>query len=1273
MLGLETYGDGSTADELLESGQKLRRSDRPKVRIQRTRKWAEKSVWSEVCALDLGLIAETSRFTREECEKKEEKKIYKRQNNMVKEAFSRNGKIRKEPKFEGPAVLEPQEFMKDTILNEHLYARANSLDNLDESRTIFEAERKKVKKLIRASRKESIVYNPFNVFHNRKNFGLYKKKCNTGEPTPMRRCKNSFSQKRQKLKVLEARDKKKKNRKFVRENHLDGRKEICDSRRKTLNTKKNKRGRKRAARSKSFEKLEKKEYEESDMDESLLVNPSTDLPQSLLETIDNDFALCNPEFDVSRALNFESDTHFSSSFESVQRDLWKKEEAAGTFEGNARNDFIEEKGKSSAASSDNNTSTNDKIEESGAQQTRAQRRLRSADQAAIDRNNKKASLRLNQQKCKEEARPLRRRRSAGEASGKEEKSGDDKASVKRRRSANDAASSHKTGKIEAKQNLDKYSTKDGRVTRLSTRNCTALEKTESRETGTVVWGNCMGWWPGLIVGSEDVGMLKEAGKAWVCWIGEYRISHLREKTQIQPFSTCLRERMIETLKSKSPKDPSYKACIETLEMLNINLLDFGPINEPGHVWAEKHLTSLENIDRLILRPYPPEVQVRLNQLKRSNSKVTAKYLLQQKMSAEKASMKSCNSVRSTTTKNTFVPIPGHLPLIKQKPGVIAWAKIMGQVWWPAVIVDYRDLSIQEPSFGCQWIVWYGDYTMSQVNHRFFLSFDNGMSLMKEYVRNCKRECYRRGVIDAAKDYCSRHGYKTEGWQMEQVFHWFETGNGETTGNENFSVKNLLPGIPGNSNINEKYPSRVLQVLRKHKGNCTVAAAREQMIRESASLRLVETCQMKIEDLCLMCLEECSRGSESTEHPYFFGKLCEECSEKYKPTIFAYGEDGKCFFCTICAGSDTVVMCDAEDCPRVYCTACIKYLVAPKFYNEILLQDPWMCFVCDPSEDSTRDGSLKPRCDWKDHVSHLFRANRESVPEKLELYKNGKRKLRVLSLFDGISAGLVVLKKLGIQIELYYASEIDPDAEMVSSAHHGQEIIRLGDVRSIDEDKIREIIPIDLLLGGSPCNDLSLVNPLRLGLHDPNGTGVLFFEYSRIKNFLEAHNGQHFFWLFENVASMPSKYRNDISKHLGREPELIDSANYSPQHRPRLYWSNLPIVSFPLSTQDLQDVLNPNCNRQALVKKIRTVTTRVNSLKQGRDALKPILMNETNDTLWITELEEIFGFPKHYTDVKNLCATKRQKLIAMSWSVQTIVEIMRPLCNFFYTHNDELVG
>lgn len=981
--------------------------------------------------------------------------------------------------------------------------------------------------------------------------------------------------------------------------------------------------------------------DDSDIDESLMVDPSTDLPGALLsvDDLDNDpIDLCT-SFNVGMDLSFDamSLTECIDSF--AQEKLTKQRHVIDFNEFEEFEKNVDHSSVQSYVATENETA----------------RRTDEKSSGEVDEDCGKS-----------------KDRSVG-------KSGTKKPEVRNMRKAN----GNSTVRLVKRRSADFFIT-DGmedkenenprknlvRVTRGSMKNGGSIESNDDTgyTVGTVVWGNCSGWWPGLIVAAEDVGMCSTEGKSWVYWIGEYRISELRNRTQIQRFSTCIRSRLIDALRAKTQKPGEYASCLATIRLLNEEILDKGPLTQPYHAWVERHVMKLKNIDEIIMYPYPSNVQRRLDELKKQNSGATEKYLSEQRRGVEKQASSKVNGGGAKSVKQSQSTVPGQLPLMSQKPGVIAWAKIMGQKWWPAMIIDFRDCGMKEPSFGCQWILWYGDDTLSQVNHRFFLTFEKGIVRMRDYTLSCRSEVYRRGVLDAARDYAARYGCETVSWTLEEALDWFdktdqwESTNGSTS---------CPPGIPGSDGTANRYPARIVEGLKKHKGNCTIAAIREHDIKDSDDLRSVVSGETGIASLCLMCLKRTADGEEKIEHPFFEGELCEECSEKYKPTIFAYGDDGKCFFCTVCAGSDTVVMCDGPDCPRVYCTACLKYLIAPRAYDEIMLNDPWLCFLCEDSP-TTLDGGLSiPRNDWKDRVSGLFRANRESVPVRVEHYKNGKRKVRVLSLFDGISAGLVVLTKLGIEIDVYYASEIDPDAEMVSSAHFGNDIVRLGDVRGIDEKKITEIGPIDLLIGGSPCNDLSLVNPMRLGLHDPNGTGVLVFEYCRVKDLIVKVNGdRHFFWLFENVASMPSKYRTEISEHLGREPELIDSANYSPQHRPRLYWSNLPSVSYPISSQDLQDVLTPNCNRHALVKKIRTVTTRVNSLKQGKNLLKPILMNEESDSVWITELEEIFGFPRHYTDVKNLCATKRQKLIGMSWSVQTITEIMRPLCNFFKVRSVE---
>ena len=68
---------------------------------------------------------------------------------------------------------------------------------------------------------------------------------------------------------------------------------------------------------------------------------------------------------------------------------------------------------------------------------------------------------------------------------------------------------------------------------------------------------------------------------------------------------------------------------------------------------------------------------------------------------------------------------------------------------------------------------------------------------------------------------------------------------------------------------------------------------------------------------------------------------------------------------------------------------------------------------------------------------------------------------------------------------YYASEVDPDALMITSVRHPN-VTHIGDVTSLDAPALSKLGPIDLLIGGSPCNEFSIVNPARKGFDSKNG-------------------------------------------------------------------------------------------------------------------------------------------------------------------------------------------
>jgi len=158
-------------------------------------------------------------------------------------------------------------------------------------------------------------------------------------------------------------------------------------------------------------------------------------------------------------------------------------------------------------------------------------------------------------------------------------------------------------------------------------------------------------------------------------------------------------------------------------------------------------------------------------------------------------------------------------------------------------------------------------------------------------------------------------------------------------------------------------------------------------------------------------------------------------------------------------------------------------------------------------------------------------------------------MKVLSLFDGMSCGQIALQRAGIEVEAYYASEIDKHAIKVTQANFPN-TIQLGDVVNINAESLP---PIDLLMGGSPCQGFAL-GGLKENFADPRSK--LFFEFVRLKEELKPK-----WFLLENVK-MKKEWEQEITKYMGVEPMKNNSSLVSPQFRERLYWTNIPVDGSP---------------------------------------------------------------------------------------------------------------
>lgn len=281
-------------------------------------------------------------------------------------------------------------------------------------------------------------------------------------------------------------------------------------------------------------------------------------------------------------------------------------------------------------------------------------------------------------------------------------------------------------------------------------------------------------------------------------------------------------------------------------------------------------------------------------------------------------------------------------------------------------------------------------------------------------------------------------------------------------------------------------------------------------------------------------------------------------------------------------------------------------------------------------------------------------------------------MKVLSLFDGISCGMVAFERAGIFVERYVAYEIEPKAITISKKNYPQ-IEHCGDVTTEDFTKYRGF---DILIGGSPCQSLSITRAeIRTNL---SGKSKLFFEYARA---LKEVNPKYF--LFENVASMNQESRQIISETLGCEPILINSNCFVAQDRARLYWTNIPVETDELVECDicLQDIMEENVdeslfysypltgidmNKQVCAtmefkinemhKRIFNPKFKVHTLTAcaGGNLQKKVFVNGRARKLTPVEYERLQGLPDNYTE--GVANTHRYNALGNGWTVDVIAYI-----------------
>lgn len=281
-------------------------------------------------------------------------------------------------------------------------------------------------------------------------------------------------------------------------------------------------------------------------------------------------------------------------------------------------------------------------------------------------------------------------------------------------------------------------------------------------------------------------------------------------------------------------------------------------------------------------------------------------------------------------------------------------------------------------------------------------------------------------------------------------------------------------------------------------------------------------------------------------------------------------------------------------------------------------------------------------------------------------------LTVLSLFDGISCGMVDLQRAGVEIDKYIAYEIEHNAIEISRKNY-PDIIRGGDVTKEDFTKYKG--KVDLLIGGSPCQNLCSCGDKK-GLD--GAESKLFFDYVRALYETEAK-----WFLLENNATMTKENQDIITEIMGVEPIYINSNLLTAQDRKRLYWTNIPGIEQPEDRGlTLKDIVQPveekreyECYKRMAAKREGTLAFKkawanVRTLDQKSRALttSQAISNSgaTNvkysDTeyyiLTPIECERLQTLPDNYTE--GVSNTQRYKAVGNGWTAEVIAHIFKAL-------------
>jgi DNA (cytosine-5)-methyltransferase 3A len=285
---------------------------------------------------------------------------------------------------------------------------------------------------------------------------------------------------------------------------------------------------------------------------------------------------------------------------------------------------------------------------------------------------------------------------------------------------------------------------------------------------------------------------------------------------------------------------------------------------------------------------------------------------------------------------------------------------------------------------------------------------------------------------------------------------------------------------------------------------------------------------------------------------------------------------------------------------------------------------------------------------------------------------------VASTFNGMGCIWIALEKLGIIVDTGYSSEIDKYANIINDKNYPN-VIQLGDICNIGA---KDMKPVDLLVGGSPCQNLSMavINNIKHNQGLSGDKSKLFYEFLRLKQELKPT-----YFLLENVGGMTNENKDMISYALGVEPVRINSNLFSAQDRDRYYWTNIEIPELPeTSGVVLRDIVEPadkvpakywydvpftyngddakvqatlHINGHDILKRVYNLNGKCGTLTKvsGGSQQKKVFQDGRCRKLMPVEYERLQNVPDGYTS--GVSDGQRYNMLGNGWTVDVIKHIL----------------